>query len=1686
MRKKRFLSLIIVIALMLTIPVGIPVYGESTPDSYIFDISQGDITVSPGNTDGKLKVTYDGASVVDDIMPSQEIIITGTTITNKIEVDGVSANITLNNVNIQHDTATDVCAFELLNSANVVLVLTGSSILASSGSNAGLQVETGQTITIQGDGSLMAQGGKTTIGGSLRSAAGIGGGVGGSGGNIAITDGNITALGGNNTAFSGAGIGGGSFGTSGNISISGGTIIATGGSDGAGIGGGDEAGADSIDISDGNITATGNSRGAGIGGGSGGVGGTINISGGTISATGTTGIGSGSFASGGTINISDGDITATSKGSGAGIGSGYSSAGGTVNISGGVVSATSKGKGAGIGGGEGTGIGQTGSGGIILISGGIVSAIAQSDGAGIGSGYKGEPGTVTINSEATIKASTSSNTKSVIDTVGEKLEVGSTANILMVRYSKKQTANTNTQVYNKSTSLLSTSFSPDKDYYSIAFTVPEVDVYQIKTNGQMQQHEGNTSFDVLSSGITGFNSVDIASQEQIEPTGLMGIAPTTSDNIDGKIIGTTTDMEYKISTDVEYTSVTGIEITDLVTGTYNVRYKAKEGFNVGSEATIIVPDYELILKTIELTNIFVSTKSTKLSYKEGENFDAAGMIITARYDDGTSVIVEGIVTDGNAMPIGKTEVTISYTEEGITKITTQNVIVYPESWDDFADEEWLTAEIAAGRDGSTVDNAMQIRYAADLAAFGVSVNSGDTFEGKYVKIASDVTEIDLAGHLWMPIGRGDTDEIVFRGTFDGNLANIKNMNSNSTIGFVQGLFGIVGQAGMVKNIKLTDVNISISKVNTFVGAVAGGCMGGIISNSYVDGNITGTIAQGENMSIIMVGGISGIVGGEGVREGLVEKCANYINIDMDMEIESGIFAGGIVGNILPDSTVQNCYNRGNITIKGTAMAGGIVGGNGSAKTVKYCYNAGMVTYFTVDDGISRGGQISMLNTGAVRGCYYDSGETSDTGDNGIILNMGGTIEDLYGKSTAEMKLQTTYTDIDNLTNQENAWDFTDVWQIDERLNDGYPFIKGMLTVNVDPDLICVEEDKAALVDETIKGTNTDLSNITGALENPLLAVGSANGSNITWVSGTPGVVSDNGQTVIRPAFGTGNATVTLTATITKGDITDTKTFNLTVLAETLDPDIAKVAVVKGLVSGASYAMTQAVATNEADIKAAIEDKIATLALDGVGTTVTKILYTPAIAGNAGTPTGTNGTYTFTVGLSKGAVSNTTVTLTMNIVASAYVAHSNSGGYTPPVMQPNTGADIIVNGNTVNAGTAVNTVSDDKTTTKIVVDEKKLELKLETEGNNVVVTILVKANSDIVIGELNGQMIKNMENKQAIVEVKTDAATYTLPAQQINIDAISVQMGTNVSLRDIKVIIEIANPTQEVVNLVENSAKKGEFTIVVPAVEFNVRCTYDGKTIDVSKFNAYVERTVAIPEGIDHTKITTGVIVDQDGTVRHVPTKIVIIDGIYYAKINSLTNSTYSVVWNPIEFKDVSQHWAKNTINNMGSRMVISGVGNGMFEPNRDITRAEFAAIVVRSLGLKPGTGNNAFKDVKSEDWYCKYVETAYEYGIISGYGNEKFGPMDKITREQAMTMIAKAMKLTGLKMEFKTDEVQELLAGFSDSGQSSTWANDNTAACIKAGIVSGKGSETLAPKDEITRAEVAAIIERLLQKSGLI
>lgn len=431
--------------------------------------------------------------------------------------------------------------------------------------------------------------------------------------------------------------------------------------------------------------------------------------------------------------------------------------------------------------------------------------------------------------------------------------------------------------------------------------------------------------------------------------------------------------------------------------------------------------------------------------------------------------------------------------------------------------------------------------------------------------------------------------------------------------------------------------------------------------------------------------------------------------------------------------------------------------------------------------------------------------------------------------------------------------------------------------------------------------------------------------------------------------------------------------------------------------------------------------------------------------------------------------------------------SNDSGAADSKADSDHVVEIRINDIAVNAGTKVETEVEGKTFTTVSLDEKLMDERITAKGKNAIITIPINnTSSDALVAEFNGQTVKSMSEAEAIIEIKTDVATYTLPALQIDIENIAKQLGQDLELSDIKVKVEIAKISAETKVMVENAANTDNFTVIADPVEFRVSCTYGNEIVDVSKFNNYVQRMVVIPIGTDAARITTGVVINADGTVRHVPTKFEVIDGRYYVRISSLTNSTYAVIWNPITYKDVKKSSAKAAINDLGSRMVISGAKNGLFRPDQDITRAEFVAMLVTSLGLEPGTEDTLYKDVKLKDWYSKYIEAANEYGIISGSAKAKFRPKDKITTEEAATMLANAMKITELNVKFKKGEAKKLLTSLAKSGKTQKWTDNSMATCMKAGIITVKSNQKIAPKDKLTRAEAAVIIRKLLVKSNLI
>lgn len=180
------------------------------------------------------------------------------------------------------------------------------------------------------------------------------------------------------------------------------------------------------------------------------------------------------------------------------------------------------------------------------------------------------------------------------------------------------------------------------------------------------------------------------------------------------------------------------------------------------------------------------------------------------------------------------------------------------------------------------------------------------------------------------------------------------------------------------------------------------------------------------------------------------------------------------------------------------------------------------------------------------------------------------------------------------------------------------------------------------------------------------------------------------------------------------------------------------------------------------------------------------------------------------------------------------------------------------------------------------------------------------------------------------------------------------------------------------------------------------------------------------------------------------------------------------------FGDIIGHWAQKDIEHLASASIVSGVNDLAFAPNRNITRAEFAALLVRGLQLPASNAASGFQDVAGSAWYAAPVSAAVKAKLISGYEDQGFKPDAPITREELSAMLVRALQGAGVSTALSAEAEKSALAKFKDSS-SIVWARPEMAAALQSGLVNGLGDDTLSPSVPATRAQAATMLERFLQ-----
>ncbi|WP_139994843.1 fibronectin type III domain-containing protein [Paenibacillus paridis] len=328
---------------------------------------------------------------------------------------------------------------------------------------------------------------------------------------------------------------------------------------------------------------------------------------------------------------------------------------------------------------------------------------------------------------------------------------------------------------------------------------------------------------------------------------------------------------------------------------------------------------------------------------------------------------------------------------------------------------------------------------------------------------------------------------------------------------------------------------------------------------------------------------------------------------------------------------------------------------------------------------------------------------------------------------------------------------------------------------------------------------------------------------------------------------------------------------------------------------------------------------------------------------------------------------------------------------------------------------------------------------------------------------------------AMIEIQSNDGTYSLPLSILDFAAIAESLGTTVTNISIQVNIALVE--------MDLSGELGDHAVMLgSAIEFSITATGNGQTIELNNFGStYVERSVQLATTVDADHTTVALYDRTTGKFSFVPALFEEqADGTTKVTFKRNGNSIYTVLSSTKTFNDVSKHWAKADIELLASKLVIGGVSESSFAPERSITRAEFATMLVRALGLTVETALVSFTDVKTGNWYSGAIGAAVQAGLIAGYSDGTFKPNEPITREQMAVMAARAAEAAGASIDVSGVE-NELLANFQDKAFIGSWSQASVAKAVKANLITGITKDTFDPAANATRAQAAVMLRRLMQ-----
>lgn len=358
--------------------------------------------------------------------------------------------------------------------------------------------------------------------------------------------------------------------------------------------------------------------------------------------------------------------------------------------------------------------------------------------------------------------------------------------------------------------------------------------------------------------------------------------------------------------------------------------------------------------------------------------------------------------------------------------------------------------------------------------------------------------------------------------------------------------------------------------------------------------------------------------------------------------------------------------------------------------------------------------------------------------------------------------------------------------------------------------------------------------------------------------------------------------------------------------------------------------------------------------------------------------------------------------------------------------------------------------------------------LQANGQGVISISLEEGKSSVLLPGNSGQLVGD----KPLVLSKDEFAVELAPGILNQMQRLAEQGGLKNA--QIKFSFDSVEETAEQ-ELIDNAKNDNKATIKAASgiYEFKLSLTgADNKEVTPAKFEEPVTISYKVTSEV-HPDLVGIYKIAEDGKLTYAGGAVK--DGRIRTEIKS--SGKYAVLEFDKTFSDVpAGHWAASTLKVMAARLIAKGVNDTEFAPEQSVTRAEFAALVVRALGLE-AKGTGRFADVESGKWYAADIAAAYEAGLVNGVSSTHFAADSKITREQMAVLLLRAYEY---QKGIKASGLQE--AEFSDKSSISPWAASFINSALELGLVRGRGNNSFVPQGELTRAEAIQAIFNMLER----